>query len=434
MRILDLIYKKKAGEALSTEEINYFIEAYTAGKLPDYQVSALLMAICWRGLDERETADLTLSMANSGERIDLSSIPGIKVDKHSTGGVGDKTTLVIAPLVASMGVPVAKMSGRGLGHTGGTIDKLESVPGMRTDLSLDAFFDQVREIGLAVAGQTANLAPADKKLYALRDVTGTVDNPGLIAGSILSKKIASGADKIVFDVKCGNGAFMQDFDSARNLGRLMFTIGKQAGLDVHVIISEMSQVLGNYVGNRLEVYEAIRCLQGQGPEDLETLSLNLAAEMLYLAGTGERDELKSVLHEKICKGEALDKLIALFAAQGGDISYLEQPEKLLTAAESANFTASRSGYIAGMNTEVIGEVSGFLGAGRSSMEDEIDPVAGLVFYKKIGEKVQEGDTICELRSKSAERFPKALEILSTAFTWSENPVEKPSVILDLIID
>ncbi len=432
MRFLDLILKKKAGQELTTAEINYFIQAYSADEIPDYQVSALLMAICFQGMTDRETADLTLAMARSGDHLDLSAIPGIKVDKHSTGGVGDKTSLIVGPLVASLGVPVAKMSGRGLGHTGGTIDKLESIPGLTTSFDLPDFIQQVRDIHLAIAGQTAHLAPADKKLYALRDVTGTVQSPALIAASILSKKIAAGADKVVFDVKCGSGAFMENLKEAQHLGRVMYSIGQAAGLTVHAIISNMDQPLGRMVGNRLEVYEAVQTLKGQGPTDLHELCLALAVEMAFLAEKGSREDLRAQLEDKLQLGQALAKLQEMVEAQGGDSSYLTDPDQLLPATYTADFLAPEAGYLQAMNCQLVGEASGLLGAGRAKLDDVIDPTAGLIFDHKVGAKLAKGDRICRLQSSSVQDFGPALAKLEAALTLGSQAPEPTPIILDHI--
>lgn len=432
MRFLDLILKKKAGQELTRAEINYFIEAYSADQIPDYQVSALLMAICFKGMTDRETADLTLAMARSGDQVDLSAIPGIKVDKHSTGGVGDKTSLIIGPLVASLGVPVAKMSGRGLGHTGGTIDKLESIPGLTTSLDLTDFIRQVQEHKLAIAGQTARLAPADKKLYALRDVTGTVQSPALIAASILSKKIAAGADKVVFDVKCGSGAFMESLEAARHLGQIMYAIGQEAGLAVHVIISNMDQPLGHMVGNRLEIYEAIQTLEGKGPEDLHELCLALATEMAFLADRGSREEIRASLEAQIHNGQGLAKFLEMVEAQGGDRAYLQAADQLLEATYQVDFLAPVDGYLQAMDSQLVGEASGLLGAGRAKLDDDIDPTAGLIFYHKLGAKLSKGEVICRLQSSTVQDFAPALAKLEAAITMGDQAPEALPIILDQI--
>ncbi len=429
MHFIDLLNKKKRGHALTTEEINYFVEGYSQGHIPDYQVSAFLMAVYFQGMNVRETADLTLAMANSGDRVDLSPIPGVKVDKHSTGGVGDKTSLIISPIVAALGIKVAKMSGRGLGHTGGTVDKLESVPGVKTELALEDFFGQVKDIGLAIAGQTANLAPADKKLYALRDVTATVDNMSLIAASILSKKIAAGSDRVVFDVKCGSGAFMKTEEEAKELAVLMRDIGRKAGLAVHSIVSDMDRPLGRMVGNRLEVYEAIQSLKGQGPDDLMELCLALSGEMLVLIGIYTETQAEEKIHEVIANGTALEKFREMLLAQGGDMAYIDEPERLLQAGEKYEFVAEKSGYVIKMDSEAIGTASLLLGAGRRTLEDVIDFDAGLVFEKKPGDQVEKGDLICTLYSNDKALFSDAKEKLRGAIEIGELVSKKKSIVL-----
>lgn len=430
MRFLDIILKKKAGESLSDEELKFFITEYCEGRIPDYQVSALLMAICFRGLDERETATLTHEMAKSGDQIDLSSIPGIKVDKHSTGGVGDKTTLIIGPAAAALGIPVAKMSGRGLGFTGGTIDKLESIPGLSTSMSEEAFMNQVREIGIAVAGQTANLAPADKKLYALRDVTGTVQQMSLIAGSIMSKKLAAGADKIVLDVKCGSGAFMKTPAEAKELAETMVKIAKAAGRDAHALITNMDQPLGNYVGNLLEVWEALEVMRGNGPDDLVELCVKLVAEMMILAGKAKRHEAEEMARRVICDGEALARFKLMVERQGGDWSYLENKDNLVKAPVMVDYTAEKSGIIRHMNCEDVGLAAGILGAGRERLEDRIDPHAGIVFHAKVGDAVEVGAPICTLYTSRPETVEEAKAKLAEAIKISQTVPFTLPIILD----
>ncbi len=429
MHFIDLLNKKKRGLALSTEEINCFVEGYCQGHIPDYQVSAFLMAIYFQGMTVQETADLTLAMANSGDRVDLSSIPGVKVDKHSTGGVGDKTSLIISPILAALGIKLAKMSGRGLGHTGGTVDKLESIPGLKTDLSLEEFFGQVKDIGLAIAGQTANLAPADKKLYALRDVTATVDNMSLIAASILSKKIAAGSDRVVFDVKCGSGAFMKTEEEAKELAILMRDIGAKSGLAVHSIVSDMNQPLGRMVGNRLEVYESIETLKGRGPEDLKELCFALAGEMLVLSGMYTEVQAEEKISEVIVNGAALEKFRDMVAAQGGDVAYIDEPERLLQAGEKYEFLAEKAGYVTKMDSEAIGTASLLLGAGRRTLDDVIDFDAGLIFEKKLGDQVEKGDLICTLYSNDRALFSEAIERLKGAIELGELAYRKKNIVL-----
>lgn len=399
MRMVDIIEKKRDGQELTTAEINFFIEGYTKGEIPDYQASALAMAIYFQDMNDRERADLTRAMVESGDTIDLSAIDGVKVDKHSTGGVGDTTTLVLAPLVASLGVPVAKMSGRGLGHTGGTIDKLESIAGFHVELTREQFIDLVNRDKVAVIGQSGNLTPADKKLYALRDVTGTVNSIPLIASSIMSKKIAAGADAIVLDVKTGDGAFMKTQEDAEKLAHAMVRIGNHVGRKTIAIISDMSQPLGFAIGNALEVKEAIETLQDKGPKDLTELVLTLGSQMVILAGkakTGE--EAKEMLLDAIHSGKALAKFKEFLANQGGDASIVDDLTKLPQAKYKIELPAKQSGYISRMVADEIGVASMILGAGRATKEDVIDLAVGLVLHKKVGDKVEEGESILTIYS------------------------------------
>jgi pyrimidine-nucleoside phosphorylase len=394
MRMYDLIHKKRNGEELSKEEINFFIENYTKGSIPDYQVSALLMAIFFQKMNSRETADLTMAMVHSGDILNLEGIEGIKVDKHSTGGVGDTTTLVLGPMVAALGIPVAKMSGRGLGHTGGTIDKLESFPGFSVEMSKDKFINNVNTIKLAVGGQTGDLAPADKKLYALRDVTATVDNVSLIASSIMSKKIAAGADCIVLDVKVGDGAFMKTSEAAFELAREMVSIGKNVGRQTVAIISDMDQPLGLAVGNALEVKEAIDTLKGHGPQDLLDLCLAAGSQMVVLAQKAQtEEEARKMLLETITNGSALIKLKEFVNAQGGDASIIDDTDKLSKAKYVIPVPSPREGYVKKINAENIGLIAMELGAGRATKESVIDLEVGIVLNKKRGEKVQKDEPI-----------------------------------------
>ena len=394
MVMYDLIEKKKKGLALDKEEIEYVVNGYTKGEIPDYQMSAFLMAVWFQGLNKEETYELTMSMMRSGDVLDLSNINGIKVDKHSTGGVGDKTTLILGPIVASLGIPVAKLSGRGLGHTGGTIDKLESIPGFRTSVDSEAFVNQINSIHMAVAGQTANLAPADKKIYALRDVTATVDNLSLIASSIMSKKLASGADAIVLDVKCGNGAFMKDEESAILLAKEMVEIGKSAGKNITALVTDMNEPLGRYVGNSLEVYEAIMCLRGEGDEKLMEVSKSLAAHMVVLAGKAKNvTEALDMVEETVNNGSAMKKLVEFVAMQGGDAGYIIDPSLLPKGEVLVEYKAKEAGFIDKIQTELIGKACLCLGGGRRTKEDIIDPGVGLYLNKKIGEYVEEGQAI-----------------------------------------
>lgn len=399
MRMVDIIEKKRDGKELTTAEINFFIEGYTKGDIPDYQTSALAMAIYFQDMNDRERADLTSAMVNSGDTIDLSGIEGIKVDKHSTGGVGDTTTLVLAPLVASLGIPVAKMSGRGLGHTGGTIDKLESIKGFHVEISQQQFIDLVNRDKVAVIGQTGNLTPADKKLYALRDVTGTVNSIPLIASSIMSKKIAAGADAIVLDVKTGDGAFMKTEEDAKELAHAMVRIGNHVGRKTIAIISDMSQPLGFAIGNALEVKEAIETLQGKGPKDLTELVLTLGSQMVILAKKAKTtEEAREMLKEAISSGKAIAKFKDFLINQGGDASIVDDTSKLPQAKYKIELPAKQSGYISRMIADEIGVASMILGAGRATKEDTIDLAVGLVLHKKVGDKVNEGDSILTIYS------------------------------------
>lgn len=429
MRVYDIIEKKRDGGALTTEEIQFFIEGYTRGTIPDYQAAALLMAIYLRGMDDRETVDLTEAMMHSGDVIDLSAIEGTIVDKHSTGGVGDTTTLVLAPLVASLGVPVAKMSGRGLGHTGGTIDKLESIPGFHTELSIEDFIDQVNREKVAVIGQTADIAPADKKLYALRDVTATVSNISLIASSIMSKKLAAGADAIVLDVKVGSGAFLKTFDEAKELAETMVRIGTNMGRETIAVITNMDEPLGRAIGNSLEVIEAVDTLKGHGPADLEELCLTLGANMVYLAGKAEDfDAAHALLAEKIKSGEALATFGRFVKSQGGDDSVTSDLSVLPKAEHEATFTADRDGYIGAIASDEVGISAMILGAGRQNKEDAIDMAAGILLEKKIGDAVKAGDVIARLYTSRPETLDEAKKRLAAAVTiGSEQASHKPLI-------
>ncbi|MBC1393591.1 pyrimidine-nucleoside phosphorylase [Listeria innocua] len=394
MRMVDIISKKRDGKALSTEEIQFFIDGYTNGEIPDYQASALAMAIFFQDMNDQERADLTMAMVGSGDTIDLSAIEGIKVDKHSTGGVGDTTTLVLAPLVAAVGVPVAKMSGRGLGHTGGTIDKLESIEGFHIELDKKDFINLVNRDKVAVIGQSGNLTPADKKMYALRDVTGTVNSIPLIASSIMSKKIAAGADAIVLDVKTGAGAFMKNDEDAENLAHAMVRIGNNVGRNTMAVISDMSQPLGEAIGNALEVKEAIDTLKGQGPEDLTELVLVLGSQMVVLAKQAETlDEARAKLIEVIENGAALEKFKTFLSNQGGDASIVDHPEKLPQAKYQIEVPAKTSGFVSQIVADEIGIAAMILGAGRATKEDEINLAVGLMLRKKVGDQVKEGDSL-----------------------------------------
>lgn len=399
MRMVDLIEKKRDGEELSTEEINFIIEGYTNGTIPDYQVSALTMAIFFQGMTEKERADLTMAMVESGDKIDLSAIEGVKVDKHSTGGVGDTTTLVLGPLVAAVGVPVAKMSGRGLGHTGGTIDKLEAVEGFHVEIENEEFIELVNKNKIAVIGQSGNLTPADKKLYALRDVTATVDSIPLIAGSIMSKKIAAGADAIVLDVKTGAGAFMKTLDDSKELARAMVRIGNNVGRRTMAVISDMSQPLGFAIGNALEVKEAIDTLKGEGPEDLTELSLTLGSHMVYLAGKASSlENAREMLQQAIKDGSALDTFKLFLSSQGGDSSIVDEPSKLPQAKYTFELEAKEEGYVAEIVADEVGTAAMILGAGRATKESVIDLAVGLMLRKKIGDQVKKGESLVTIYS------------------------------------
>lgn len=399
MRMVDIIAKKRDGKALSTEEINFFIEGYTKGEIPDYQVSALAMAIFFKDMNDQERADLTMAMVNSGDTIDLSAIHGIKVDKHSTGGVGDTTTLVLAPLVAALDVPVAKMSGRGLGHTGGTIDKLEAIKGFHVEITNDQFIDLVNRDKVAVIGQSGNLTPADKKLYALRDVTATVNSLPLIASSIMSKKIAAGADAIVLDVKTGAGAFMKTDEDAIALAKAMVRIGNNVGRNTMAVISDMSQPLGFAIGNALEVQEAIDTLRGEGPEDLTELVLTLGSQMVVLAKKADTlDQARKMLQDVIQNGKALEKFKVFLRNQGGDDSIVDHPERLPQAKYKIAVPAKRAGFVSNIVADEIGIAAMILGAGRATKEDEIDLAVGLMLHKKVGDQVKEGDSLMTIYS------------------------------------
>lgn len=417
MRAVDIIRKKRYGGELSEAEIQFLVAGLVNGSIPDYQISAWAMTVCYMGMTDRETAALTLAMAHSGDTVDLSQIAGIKVDKHSTGGVGDKTTLIVAPLVAACGVPVAKMSGRGLGHTGGTIDKLESIPGFRTELSRDDFFAQVNDIGVAVIGQSGNIAPADKKLYALRDVTATVESIPLIASSVMSKKIAAGADAILLDVKAGDGAFMKTPEDAAKLAAAMVAIGNQVGRRTVAVISDMDQPLGRTIGNALEVREAIEVLRGEGPDDLREVSLVLASHMLVLGGVaGDTESARERLEAAIASGEALRKLAALLAAQGGDPAVTEELSRLPQAPLKLPVRATAEGYVQGIEAEAIGLAAMTLGAGRATKDDQIDYAVGIELSAKPGDFVSEGDAIATLYVRADdERAAGAIEAVRAAY-------------------
>ena len=433
MRAYDIIYKKREGQKLSRAEIEFLIKGYVEGDIPDYQISAWAMAVYFQSMDAEETADLTMIMAESGDMIDLSKIKGKKVDKHSTGGVGDTTTLVLAPLVASAGIPVAKMSGRGLGHTGGTIDKLHSIANFNTSLNRDRFFDNVNQHGIAVVGQSGNLTPADKKLYALRDVTATVESIPLIASSIMSKKIAGGADAILLDVKTGSGAFMKDLAAAKNLAKAMVEIGKEIGRDTAAYITDMSQPLGYAVGNALEVKEAIETLKGRGPKDLTELCLELGAGMLKLADQAvDPGEAKEILKEKIKNGEALEKLKQMISAQEGNPAVIEDYSLFPAADRIVEIKAQKDGFIAELNALEVGLAAMLLGAGRENKESEIDLAVGVELKKKIGDQVNKGDNLALLHVNDQKNLAQAKEKILSAYSYSEKKVENKELIYEII--
>ena len=433
MRMVDLIEKKRDGEELTTEEIRFFIEQYTVGNIPDYQVSALLMAIYFKDMSDRERADLTMAMVESGDQIDLSGIEGIKVDKHSTGGVGDTTTLVLGPLVAACGVPVAKMSGRGLGHTGGTIDKLEAIEGFHVELTTEQFTQQVNEMKLAVIGQSGNLTPADKKLYALRDVTGTVNSIPLIASSIMSKKIAAGADAIVLDVKTGEGAFMKTVEDARLLAKAMVQIGNNVGRQTMAIISDMSQPLGFAIGNALEVQEAIDTLRGKGPADLTELCLVLGSQMVVVGGKAkDLDEAREMLLEVIDNGSALEIMKGFIEGQGGNPAVVDSPELLPQAKYTFEVPAKESGFVSFIEADEVGTAAMLLGAGRATKDSVIDLAVGIVLHKKVGDAVTEGESLATIYSNT-EDIEKVTAIITRYIEFSKEPVTAPKLIEEIII-
>ncbi len=433
MRMVDLIEKKRDGNELSKEEIEYIVTNYTNGKIPDYQVSALLMAIFYQDMTNEEITNLTLAIANSGDVIDLSSLEGIKVDKHSTGGVGDTTTLILAPLVASVGVTVAKMSGRGLGYTGGTLDKLEAIPGFQIELSDEEFVRIVNESKVAVIGQSGNLAPADKKLYALRDVTATVDSLPLIASSIMSKKIAAGADAIVLDVTTGDGAFMKNIEDARRLAKTMTSTGKLANRETVAVISDMSEPLGEAIGNSLEVVEAIETLQGNGPEDLVEMCYALGSQMVVLAGKAKTtDEARTLLQEALESGKALAKFKEMIQNQGGDPAIVEHPERILTARYTMELPAKQSGVVSKIVANELGIAAMMLGAGRKTKEEDIDHAVGLKLHKKIGDTVTKGESLLTIYSND-EEITSVIELLYKNIEIGESAM-KPTLIHDIITE
>ena len=432
MRMYDIIQKKKDGLALTEEEIRFFTEGYTKGDIPDYQAAALCMAIYFKGMSPDETAALTFAIRDSGDKLDFSGIKGIRADKHSTGGVGDKTSLIVAPLVASCGVTVAKITGRALGHTGGTVDKLESIPGMRTSLSEQEFVEIANKVGVCMIGQSREIAPADKKLYALRDVTATVDCIPLIVSSIMGKKLAADDDCIVLDVKTGSGSFMKTLEESRTLARIMVDIGNKAGKKTMALITDMDVPLGFAIGNALEVMESIRTLKGEGPEDLTQLCIILASSMLHLADRGTIEECVELVKDALYSGRALEKFREMISAQGGNPKVIDHFSDFGAVPEKYIVRAPRSGYIYSVNTAQIGETSLLLGAGRNTVEDAIDPMAGIILLKKTGEQVTAGDPIAELYTWKKNILPRAEEMfLASTFISDIQPEAKP-LVFDII--
>ncbi len=430
--MVDIIAKKRDGRELSDDEIRWFVNGYSNEEIPDYQASAFAMALYFQGMTQKEAASLTFAMAESGDQLDLSEIEGTKVDKHSTGGVGDKTTLILGPLVAALGIPVAKMSGRGLGHTGGTIDKLESFKGFRTELKQDEFIKLVNENKIALAGQSGNLTPADKKLYALRDVTATVDSIPLIASSVMSKKIAAGADAIVLDVKMGSGAFMENLEDAKALAQAMVKIGHSLNRKTMAVISNMDQPLGRHVGNALEVKEAIETLKGQGPDDLHELSVELAAHMAAAGGKASNEkEGRKLIEEVISNGKAIEKMKLFIEKQGGDATAVDNPDLFCTAAFKKEIKAPKPGYVQSMHAAQIGRAAMVLGAGRATKDDIIDHAVGIELHKKIGDEVKKDELIATLHSNQPDT-EQAEEMVKNAFSLVKAKTEKPLLIYETI--
>ena len=432
-RFVDLIQKKKNGETLTKEEIDFMITDYVAGKIPDYQMSAMLMAIYFNGMENEELAAFTLAMRDSGDLVDLSPIEGIKVDKHSTGGVGDKTTLIVGPIVAACGVPVAKMSGRGLGFTGGTLDKLESISGFRIDLSAEEFFETVKKTGISVIGQTGNLAPADKLLYALRDVTATVDSIPLIAASVMSKKLAAGSDKIVLDVTTGSGAFMKNTRDAKKLAKHMVALGNHAGKETVAILTGMEEPLGFAIGNNMEVKEAIEVLKGGGPEDVKEVSVAIAGMMLSLGLENvSHSQGKRMAKKALSSGQAFEKFKEMVQAQGGDIRYVEHPEFFERDAFEGEVLAAEDGFLSGMDTEKIGVAAGLLGAGRETKDSVIDMSAGIYLKKKIGDTVKKGEPIAICYAGTKEKLNRGMAMFESSIRYSKEAPRIPKLIVDII--
>ncbi len=433
MRTVDLIHRKRDGEELSPEELQFLVDGYTRGDIPEYQISAFLMAVFFSGMSDREVSAVTDSMVNSGSTVDLSSIPGVKVDKHSTGGVGDKTSLIASPIAAAAGVVVPMISGRALGHTGGTLDKLESIPGFRTDLTIDEFRGLLAEHKLAFIGQTSEIAPADGKLYSLRDATATVESIPLIASSIMSKKLAVGLDALVLDVKVGAGAFMKKQVEARRLAQMMVGIGRRLDKRVQALITDMNQPLGYAIGNALEVMEVSQTLQNAGPADLTRLSLELAARMIFLGKiTKTLDEAREIAQGKLLDGSGYRKLKDVIAAQGGNPQVLDRFELLPNATGAQEITTSRGGYISGIDAALIGQASAMIGAGRDTKEDSIDPAVGVILEVKVGQKIDPGSILCRIYHTSDERLEDAAELVEDAFKISQQPVDERDLILEVV--
>ena len=433
MNILDIIAKKRDKQELTKEEIEFFVNEYTKGNVTDYQAAALIMAIYINGMSSKETTDLTMAMTNSGETLDLSSISDIVVDKHSTGGVGDKITIILMPIIASLGIPVAKMSGRGLGFTGGTVDKLESIPGYNTSIPVEEFIKNVKKIGISVIGQTMNLAPADKKMYALRDTIACVESMSLIASSIMSKKIAAGANKIVLEVTCGDGAFMKNKEDATKLAEKMREIGKLANKETVCVLTNMSEPIGKTIGNTLEILEAVEALKGNMNEDVESIVTTIGAYIIKLSGNGNNlEENKLKIMENINNKKAYNKFLELVSKQGGDISYIENTEKFEKAKYIIPIICKADGYISEINALTVGKVSVNLGAGRMKKEDEIDNAVGIVLNKKIGDKVNSGNTLAYIHANDEEKGKMAVEDLYSAYKFSNEEVSKPEHILGIV--
>jgi len=433
MRAVDIIARKRDGNTLTAEEIDFFVDGFTKGTIPDYQVSAWLMAIVLRGMDRQETIDLTMAMARSGDQLDLQDIAPFVADKHSTGGVGDKTTLVVGPLVAAAGVHVGKMSGRGLGFTGGTLDKLESIPGFRADLTIDEFRAQLKSVGLVVTGQSADLAPADGKLYALRDVTATVDSLPLIASSIMSKKIAAGTNGIVLDVKVGSGAFMKTEQEAQSLASLMVEIGKRMGRKVRAVISDMNQPLGCAVGNAVELKEALDTLNGRGPSDFSQHCFTIASQMLLLAGKFEdKVEAQAHLEQLLRGGEARSMFRDWISAQGGDIRTIDDPSRLPVARFTSDLFAPRSGYVANLDAREVGLTSMLLGGGRAKKDDPVDHAVGIVLHAKVGDEVVQGQPLLTIHANDEAKLSGARQRLLAAYDWSDEKVNPPPLIHQIV--